>query len=273
MPTRKTDLRSFRTAVWDHYRAYKRNLPWRNTKDPYHIFVSEVMLQQTQVKRVTSKYREFLRHFPNLTSLAKASIHEVMRIWQGLGYNRRAISLRDASRIMRTRFRGAIPRDPKFLENLPGIGHGTAGAILVFAFNIPYPFIETNIRRVFIKFFFPRKRKVSDKEILPLIEETMDRKNPREWFYALMDYGAMLGGGAENPNRKSAHYRKQAPFAGSVRQLRGKIVRVLLIEGPMPRNALRERVAAPRTRFTQALQGLQKDNVVQRKNKKLVIRR
>ena len=203
-------------------------MPWRQTRIPYRILVSEVMLQQTGVGRVLPKYREFLRSFPSMRSLADSTVQEVMAVWKGLGYNRRALSLREAARIIRAEHGGRLPRTVDELSLLPGIGGATASSVLVFAFNLPLVFMETNIRRVYIHFFFPEAGEVTDAEILPLVEKTLDRENPREWYYALMDYGAFLRGAVQNPNLRSASYTRQAPFEGSLRQLRGRVLEVML---------------------------------------------
>lgn len=211
---------------------YRRNgrheLPWRKTLDPYKILVSEVMLQQTQVPRVLEKYQQFLRLFPTVKTLARASPRAVLEAWQGLGYNRRALNLARAAQKIQSEFHGAFPRDPAVLETLPGVGKYTARAVSVFAWNRPEAFIETNIRRVFIHFFFPRQKKVSDDDLLPLIEKALWRKNPRRWYWALMDYGALALKGIPNPNRRSRHYARQSPFLGSGRYARARVLKFLL---------------------------------------------
>jgi A/G-specific adenine glycosylase len=189
-------------------------------RDSYRILVSEIMLQQTQVERVLDKYKVFIRIFPDFSSLAVAPLADILKVWQGLGYNRRAVALQKIAISVMKESRGRLPVTREELLKLPGIGKYTASAILTFACNQPNIFIETNIRRVFIHFFFRDRENISDAEILPLIEMTLDAGNPREWYYALMDYGAMLKKTVENPNRKSSHYKKQAPFHGSNRQLR-----------------------------------------------------
>ncbi len=221
-------LKRFCRLVWNYYRAHKRDFAWRCTHDPYRILISEVMLQQTQTSRVERMYPMFLKLFPTVRSLAKAKTGDVLRAWQGMGYNRRALNLLRLAQAVVKSHKSKIPRDPVSLDALPGIGVNTAGAVMTFAFNRPVPFIETNIRRTFIHFFFPKKKKVSDDAILELVAHTIDKKNPRGWFYALMDYGAMLAGKVENPNRRSRHYRKQSRFEGSDRQLRGRILVFLL---------------------------------------------
>jgi len=144
-----------------------------------------------------------------------------------MGYNRRALYLKRSAELVVKEYGGRLPKEQKELSKLPGIGWNTAGSILASAHNLPTVFIETNIRRVFIHFFFPDRRSVPDLGLLFSIEKTLDRKNPREWYHALMDYGAMLGRTIENPNRRSRHYVKQARFNGSKRQVRGKVLRAL----------------------------------------------
>ncbi|MEK7193597.1 MAG: A/G-specific adenine glycosylase [Patescibacteria group bacterium] len=221
-------FKKFRREILRYYKKHKRDFSWRRTRNPYRIFISEIMLQQTQTIRVKKKYGEFLRIFPTIQALSKAPLASVLRVWQGMGYNRRALSLKKTSSLITQRFHGIIPKTREHLEALPGIGAATASAILAFAHNKPVVFLETNIRRVFLYFFFPKRRDVHDRELIPFIEKTLDLKNPRRWYYALMDYGAMLGEKIENPNRRSAHYLKQAPFLGSRRELRGKIIKFLL---------------------------------------------
>ncbi|MDR2898289.1 MAG: A/G-specific adenine glycosylase [Spirochaetaceae bacterium] len=221
-------LNEFRQAIWDNYRRNPRRFPWRETSDPYEILVSEIMLQQTQTERVIPKYTAWLEAFPNASSLAKASLPEVLRLWNGLGYNRRARFLQEACRIVTEKSGGVFPRDPDELDALPGIGPYTARAVAAFAFGSPEVFIETNIRSVYIFFFFPDAEKVDDKELLPLIEQTLDREHPREWYYALMDYGAALKKSVKNPSRRSSSYAKQSKFDGSLRQARGAILRALI---------------------------------------------
>lgn len=192
--------------------------------------VSEVMLQQTQVSRVIPKYEAFIQALPDFRSLAKASTAQVLELWQGLGYNRRALNLQRAAQVIMKEYGGKLPHDPAKLVELPGIGKGTAGSIAAFAFNEPVVFIETNIRRVFINHFFADTERVSDAQIMPLIEVSLDHTKAREWYWALMDYGAWLGANKAviNPNRASRHYTRQSTFEGSQRQLRGALLRYLL---------------------------------------------
>lgn len=259
----------FRDTIWRYYREHGRTLPWRNIKNPYKITVSEIMLQQTQVERIFSKYALFVRAFPNWKRLAGASPAQVLAAWQGLGYNRRALALKKIAEIVVRKYKGKLPSTPALLDELPGIGPATAGSISAFAFNIPVPFIETNIRRVFIYFFFPKKRAVKDSCIMPLVEKTIDTKNPREWFWALMDYGALLAAREkENPNRRSAHYRRQSRFAGSHRQLRGNIITLLLAEGNASKEEIARRLSEPPARIHAALLSLHKEQLIRIRNGK-----
>lgn len=222
--------KQFQGIILENYRKMARRFPWRETHNPYHIFVSEFMLQQTQAERVVQKYEIFISKYPDFGSLAHASLEDVMKIWQGLGYNRRAVWMKKAAEQIYHDLNGVLPRDPKILENFKGIGHATAREMVTFSYNIRAPFIETNIRRVYIYFFFAESREINDKEILELVDQTIYDNNPREWFYALMDYGVMLKKKfpKENPNIRSVKYSKQSKFNGSNRQLRGKILKLII---------------------------------------------
>ena len=221
-------LRDFQNVIYDHYRLHGRKMPWRETTEPYCILVSEIMLQQTQVARVVEKYRAFITAFPDISALDRASFQEVLSVWQGLGYNRRALALKSIARQVMEDFSGVLPCSLADLMLLKGIGRSTAGAIMAFAFNDPVVFIETNIRTVFIHHFFADDKVVGDSQILPLIVATLDHENPRVWYWGLMDYGAMLKRNGIDLNMKSAHYQKQISFHGSSRQMRGRILKALV---------------------------------------------
>jgi A/G-specific adenine glycosylase len=264
----------FKTIIRDHYQKHKRNMPWRETGDSYRILVSEVMLQQTQVSRVMNYYPDFIKKFPDFRSLARAKTYDVLMAWQGLGYNRRALALQKLSKILLEKFNGTLPQTREDLESLPGIGKATAGSLLAFVFNKPEVFIETNIRRVFIHFFFPKRKKVTDVELERYIKSTLDRKNPREWYWALMDYGSELGAsgrGIRNPNRKSAHYKKQSPFSGSDRELRGKILKVLLKQKKFSVAALAKSIQETAVRTQAIADGLSREGFIKRKGQLLFL--
>jgi A/G-specific adenine glycosylase len=186
-----------------------------------------MMLQQTQVPRVLDAWDPLVARFPTPAELARAPLREVLASWSGLGYNRRAKFLRETAKIIAGRHGGRIPDEPGELLRLPGIGPASAGAIAAFAFGLPVPFIETNIRAVYLHEFFPRRTGVRDGEIMPHIERTLDRRDPRVWYYALMDYGVHLKRAEVNPSRRGAGHSRQAPFEGSSRQARGTVIRAL----------------------------------------------
>lgn len=222
----------FIETVWDHYHKNSRDLPWRQIDshghiDAYKVLVSEIMLQQTQVQRVIPKYTEFLSVFPDIHTLANAPLEKVLMQWSGLGYNRRAKFLWEAAKMVQTEYKGVLPSDEPGLVTLPGVGVNTARAVLAYACNQPVAFIETNVRTVYIYHFFQDKTAVHDRDILQLVTDTLDAEHPREWYWALMDYGTFLKKTAGNSTRQSAHYTKQSTFAGSKRQIRGRIIKIL----------------------------------------------
>lgn len=224
-----TSQAEFIEIVWEYYRKHGRDLPWRNPEangdfDPYKIMVSEVMLQQTQAKRVIPKYHEFLQRFPTMRDLAEAELSEVLTAWSGLGYNRRAKFLWQAAQAVN----GEFPTTLEGLIALPGIGKNTAGAIQAYSFNQPVVFIETNVRTVYIHHFFAGRDDVDDKEITELVAATVDKEHPREWYWAIMDYGSHLKATVGNTSRYSKHHTKQSKFEGSGRQIRGKVIKLLI---------------------------------------------
>lgn len=220
----KKDIEIFQSLVWEYYHENYRPMPWREDPSGYNVLVSEIMLQQTQVPRVIVKFEEFMKAFSTIHDLAEAPLSQVLMVWKGLGYNRRAKFLHEAAKQIVSDFDGRIPTEHKDLVSLKGIGPNTAGAIQAYVYNQPVIFIETNIRRVFIHHFFQDKVGVEDKELLPLIESALPKDNPREWYWALMDYGTYLKSIVPNPNRRSKHYTKQSKFEGSRRQLRAQIL-------------------------------------------------
>lgn len=223
----KKDIKKFQKVVWDFYKKNKRNFPWRDTQNPYHILVSEIMLQQTQTDRVIRYYEQWLKRFPSFTSLAHATFGEIYPFWQGLGYNRRALALQKTAQKAVKEHHGKLPADVSQLEEFPGIGPYTARAISIFCYNTPIACIETNIRRVFIHHFFPQSKKIDDKKILKIAKQALDVKNSREWHWALMDYGAYLKIQVQNPNRRHKNYTVQSKFEGSLRQIRGATLKML----------------------------------------------
>ncbi|MEK7092971.1 MAG: A/G-specific adenine glycosylase [Patescibacteria group bacterium] len=260
-------LRTFRSTVWRYWKKEGRHdLPWRKTKDPYRILVSEMMLQQTQVPRVIGKYKEFLKAFPTVKALAKASLSDVLKIWSGLGYNRRAKYLHDATKILTKN--GVHFNKPTGLLKCTGVGPYTRAAVRVFAFNKPLTMIETNIRTVYMYHFYNSRNSsysrkdgtVTDKEILVLAEKAAEGQDSRTWHWALMDYGAHLKKSGVRNNNRSAHYTKQSKFEGSLRQIRGAILRALH-SGPKAEKTLN----LPRSdlgKSKKALAGLARDGLI-----------
>lgn len=228
-----SDLDAFCIKVAEQGAALYRDLPWRNTRDPYAIWISEVMLQQTQVSRVDGRWQKWLGRFPSVDALAAASTADVLEEWQGMGYNRRALAvLRAAQEVSEAG--GRFPEDEAALRALPGIGPATAAGIRAFSFNKHAVYLETNVRAVFLHELFPEAEDVSDKELAPLVDASCppDGGNgladPRSWYYALLDYGAHLKKTVPNPSRRSRSYAKQSRFEGSNRQKRAALVRILL---------------------------------------------
>ena len=221
-------INTFQKIIYSYFKQYGRDFPFRKEISPYNVVVSEMMLQQTQTSRVVEKFQQFIQKFPDFQSLANAPLNDVLKVWQGLGYNRRAVALKTISEKIVKEFEGILPADVEILKSFPQIGHNTASSIVAFAFNIPTYFIEVNIRRVYIYFFFPGKTSIDDGNIMPIVRRTIDPSNVRKWYYALMDYGVMLKKTHPELNKRSVHYRKQSKFKGSNREIRGKILKLLI---------------------------------------------
>lgn len=224
------------------------------------------MLQQTQVDRVVPKFEQFISRFPDIDTLAKATLSDVLIAWSGLGYSRRAKFLHQSARIIKEKYKGEIPSTIEELKGLPGIGPNTAAAIITYSFNQPVIFVETNIRTVYLHHFFDKREDISDSEILQKVEETLDSIDPRRWYWALMDYGTYLKKQGNTHIRRSKHYKKQSPFQGSVRQVRGQILRALADQS-LSEAKLRKVVEADK-RFEPAFQSLLKEGFIKKdKNK------
>ena len=255
-------IERFRSIIHSFFRNCGRSFPWREVEDPYPILVSEVMLQQTQTDRVLPKYRQFIERWPNIKSLSRANLGEVFSAWRGLGYNRRARGLLDSAKILERSYGGVVPDSPDLLQRLPMIGPATASAICAFAFRSPLVFFETNIRRVYIHFFFEGRQGVADRELIPFAETALDMNDPRSWYYALMDYGVFLKRHFVNPNRRSLHYARQGKFENSNRQIRGSILGILSEEGPLDSAGLRLRLQFPEERIDYCLEQLGLEGLV-----------
>ena len=241
-----------------------RDMPWRSDTRPYYVLVSELMLQQTQVARVIPKFNEFITRFPSEVALANANLADVVKQWQGLGYNRRAKFLQESAKMIVSEFNGVFPEDEADLLKLPGVGKNTAGAIKAYAFNHPSIFIETNVRTVYIHHFFNDEFDVDDKQVAAILARTLDNKNPRRFYQSLMDYGSWLKANGVRNISASKHYKKQAPLEGSVRQVRGRILRELA-KKDLAKAQLRIQVQAD-SRFEAAITGLIADGLVSHMN-------
>jgi A/G-specific adenine glycosylase len=268
---RKSDA-AFVKTVWKQYKAAGRHtLPWRQTADPYRILVSEVMLQQTQVARVIPKYQSFLKEFPTVRRLASASLGDVLRAWQGLGYNRRAKFLKQTAEVIVHTHKGKWPKTFAELRKLPGVGVYTAGALMNFSYNSPVALIETNIRTVYLHHFFKGRNGVSDRELFPYIERTLDYRNPREWNWALMDYGAYLKETVGNLSTQSTVYKKQSDFKTSNRYLRGKIIQLVARE-PLTDMMLRAKMSdLDALRIREAITALCEEGLIVKRNKSYLL--
>ncbi len=268
----------FRSAVYEYYENNRRVFSWRENISSYRVVVSEVMLQQTQTDRVAQKFDLFIEHFPDFYALAAAPFDQVLRLWKGLGYNRRAQALQKIARCVVDGYGGVLPEDPVVLQTFAGIGAATAASIVTYAFNKPTVFIETNVRTVFIYTFFQPptgeggvahfndSSQIRDKDIAPLVEQTIDCVQPRQWYYALMDYGVMLKKTVGNVSRLSAHYTKQSRFEGSDRQIRGQILQVLIDLPGIGDQELRVTIGKDSARVERILGDLFREGFVCRRN-------
>lgn len=252
----------FQHLIADKGAELWRDMPWRDNTQPYYVLVSELMLQQTQVSRVIPKFNAFIEVFPNIQTLADAPLSRVLQQWQGLGYNRRAKFLHDAAKMIVADFDGRFPDTERDLIKLPGVGKNTAGALRAYAFNQPSIFVETNVRTVYIHHLFDDDVLVNDAEIIALLEQTIDRQNPRRFYQALMDYGSDLKASGIKNNSRSRHYTKQPPLKGSLREIRGQIIRVLTRD-PTSHSELSKELICDE-RFEPALAGLQRDGLVEK---------
>jgi A/G-specific adenine glycosylase len=257
--------KTFVDTVWDYFSQYQRaHLPWRQTTDPYHILVSELMLQQTQVDRVIPKYEAFIERWPTVADLARATLGEVLIAWQGLGYNRRAKFLHQAAQVLHADLDDTFPSTETALQSLPGIGQYTAAAIVVFAFNKRAILIETNIRQVVIFHFFKTKMTVSEAQIHKVIERTLPDTNYRDWYAALMDYGSYLKKEHGNLNNRSNRYTKQSTFRGSDREVRGALLRALSHQGKS-RAAIVQELPFTEKKILAQLERLQTEGLIEKR--------
>lgn len=264
----------FNNYVSLFYKKNKRDLHWRTEINPYFILISEFMLQQTQVSRVINYFNRFITILPTLESLANATQELILSLWSGLGYNRRALYLANAAKIIWHQYNGIIPHDYTELLKIKGIGDYTAKAIITYSYNIPLIFVETNIRSVFFiycKELFNTNHKTDDTIIKELIEITINKKNPREWYYALMDLGTHLKKEYKDKHiQKSKFFTTQSKFIGSIRQIRGKIIKLLLEKKNINYTELVSICNDPRS--IECIKTLIKENFIYESNNKIYLK-
>lgn len=256
------EIELFREIILNYYKIYGRSFSWRETSDPYHILLSELMLQQTQTERAAPKYAAFIERWPDFNALSEAPFSEILILWKGLGYNRRAMALKQIALIAVRQYGGTLPRIYDELLKLPMVGPATASAVLAFSYNQPALYLETNIRRVLLHFFYQNEEKVHDRELYKLLEAVQVREDPKSWYYALMDYGVLLKKMVKNPNRRSAHYTKQPAFENSNRQIRGQILTVFTEKGLVSKKELYSFLNFPQENINKCLSALQKEGFV-----------
>lgn len=265
-----------RRPLLDWYRPRRRAYPWRGSRDPYRVLVSEVMLQQTQAARVAPAYLAFLRRFPTVRALAHAPRAEVVRAWGSLGYNRRAVALSDAARTIVRDHGGRVPREPSELVRLPGVGSYTAAAVASLAYGVPVPAVDTNVRRVVARARVGRDDAGTD-EVGGAAARWLDRRDPRAWNQALMDLGREVCRPRPRcdgcPLARTCRFRRsggaplpagprQPPFEGSSRQLRGAVVRTLRHRGSASLGMLVREIGQPLDRVARAVAALTADGLI-----------
>ncbi len=255
-------ISTFQRIIYDYYEDHERSFPWRESCDPYHILLSEMMLQQTQTHRVLPFYEKFLSAWPTFTDLSKASLTDILSRWKGLGYNRRALALKKISEVSVEKYGGTLPDDQRLLMELPMIGPATSAAILAFAYRKPSLYLETNIRRVLLYFFFDGVEGVKDKQLYELLERILDQKDPKNWYYAFMDYGVFLKSKVPNPNRRSAHYTKQGKFENSNRQIRGELLTIFTQQGAVTLETIENALSFPGERIKCCIDALEREGFI-----------
>jgi A/G-specific adenine glycosylase len=220
-------IKIFQQKILDWYAENQRDLPWRKTRDPYHILVSEVMLQQTQVSRVIPKYNAWFEKFSTVKDLAEASVSDVLLMWSGLGYNRRALHLKKTAEILVKEYDCLFPQDEKILKKFPGIGDYTARALLCFAFDRQVAVVDTNVRKVILTEFLKLYHSetvclMTNNEIQIIANQLLPEGKASIWNQALMDYSSAV------LREQKIPIPKQSKFLGSHRYYRGQVLKILL---------------------------------------------
>jgi A/G-specific adenine glycosylase len=278
-PSKPSRRRLGREALREWYAPRRRAYPWRGSRDPYAVLVSEVMLQQTQAGRVVPAFRSFLRRFPTVRTLAAAPRRDVVREWGGLGYNRRAVRLSEAARAIVRDHGGRIPRDPSALRELPGVGPYTAAAVASLGFGEPVAVVDTNVRRVVARVHVGIDgHETPAKQVWALADAWLDRDDPIAWNQAVMDLGREVCRPKPRcdacPLARVCRFHvagaiaarghpRQGPFEGSTRQVRGAVVRALRSHPSLTRTRLSAETGFPRERVDGALDGLVHDGLLE----------
>lgn len=258
-------INNFHSKLFSWFSENKKDYPWRKTTDPYHIMVSEFMLQQTQTSRVVPKYLSFLDKFPTLESLANADNRDVLELWSGLGYNRRAIWLKEASQKILSL--GSFPKDPKELKKIKGIGDYTSRAIIIFAYNENIATVDTNIRRIFIVEGFATEE-TKQKELFEVAEQLLPKNNSREYHSALMDYGNVILTSAKTKIKPKT---VQGKFEGSDRQYRGRIIKYLTSHLIATKEEILKNCSVPEERIDSILSKLVKDRLIKKEKENFTL--
>lgn len=260
MSLKERTIKEFQKKIFDWWKDNKRDFPWRKTTNPFHILVSEVMLQQTRAgKRTITKYHAFIKKYPTIESLAKASKSEVLKLWSGLGYNRRAIWLQEAAQQLLKM--ESFPKKPQKLQELKGIGPYTSRAILIFAFNQDLPTVDTNIRRILITEGFAEES-TPKKELFAIARQLLPKGKSRDWHNALMDYGSMVVTAAKTGIKPTS---RQTKFKGSNRDFRGRVLRFLINHPESQRETIRNECKIPKKKIDKVLESLLSDGLIQKK--------
>lgn len=259
----RQDIQAFQHDILSWYEKHQRDLPWRQDREPYHILVSEIMLQQTQVNRVIPKYKAWLKEFPTVQRLASAKTSEVLRVWSGLGYNRRALYLQKTAKELVATHKGIWPKTVKELKKLPGVGEYTARAIACFAFDEQIAVVDTNIRKVILTKFLQkansRQQTVTDKKVQKIADQLLPKGKAYEWNQALMDYAGAVLRTAKVPLSRT----KQSPFRGSSRYYRGQTVKLLLQYHVLRITQLAKMLEKDRQFVEKLVKELEKDGFIQ----------
>ena len=261
MKITKKQINQFQSKVLSFYKENRRDLPWRNTTDPYKILISELMLQQTQVSRVINYYDKWIKQWPTIDLLAQASRKDVLKAWMGLGYNTRGINLHRSAQKIVNDYNGDLLETMKNYKEIPGIGKYTSRAVQIFSTNADIVTVDTNIRRILISEFH-LSEDVTDKELWQLAEQTLPTGRSREWHNALMDYGALFLTAKKTGIQPKT---KQSRFEGSDRQIRAQILRQLM-EKTVSLSELQKIFEIEQNRLQQILDKMVKENIIFRDN-------